>query len=205
MGASARETASRDVVLKADRCAKGGSCAMVFHRQTQGLDDGADVSPGGDGFGDLVEVAEEHEMLAVAVLPEVGAVHQVLHRAVGFRAAAEQLESVIKVARDAVGELVALVGGQVVPASEVGAGEFGRELGTGFVGFDRAKQGFVHPRSAEYGRVRRKQILITSQTQKLPGSSLPLTVPLSKEKFEEQLRFKLSKAAPANPLGSKKP
>ena len=32
-----------------------------------------------------------------------------------------------------------------------------------------------HPRSAEYGRVRRKQILITSQTQKLPGSSLPLT------------------------------
>ena len=62
-----------------------------------------------------------------------------------------------------------------------------------------------HPRSAEYGRVRRKQILITSQTQKLPGSSLPLTVPLSKEKFEEQLRFKLSKAAPANPLGSKKP
>ena len=69
----------------------------------------------------------------------------------------------------------------------------------------RTTESIIHPRSAEYGRVRRKQILITSQTQKLPGSSLPLTVPLSKEKFEEQLRFKLSKAAPANPLGSKKP
>lgn len=116
---------------------------MVFHCQPQGLDERPEVGPCGDGFGDLVEVAEEDEVLTVAILPEVGAVHEMFHGAVGFCAAAEQLESVIKVARDTMGELVALVGGQVVPTREVGAREFSRELGAGFVGFDRAKQRFV--------------------------------------------------------------
>lgn len=42
---------------------------------------------------------------------------------------------------------------------------------------------------------------------KLEASVKSLTggVPLSKEKFEEQLRFKLAKAAPAHPLGIEKP
>jgi hypothetical protein len=42
---------------------------------------------------------------------------------------------------------------------------------------------------------------------KLEASVKSLTggVPLSKEKFEEQLRFKLGKTAPTNPLGIKKP
>jgi hypothetical protein len=41
---------------------------------------------------------------------------------------------------------------------------------------------------------------------KLESSVKSLTggVPLSKEKFEEQLRFKLSAAAPAHPLGIRK-
>ena len=52
---------------------------MVFDGEAERLDEGAIVLPGGDGFGDLVEVAEEDKVLAVAVLPEVGAVHQNRH------------------------------------------------------------------------------------------------------------------------------
>ncbi len=116
---------------------------VVLHRQPQGLEMRANVGPGSDGLGDLVEVAEEDEVLAVAVVPEVRAVHEMLHGAIGFRAVAEQLERVINMAGDAVGKLVALRGGQVVPAREVGAREFGGELGAGLVGFDRAEQGLV--------------------------------------------------------------
>ena len=54
-----------------------------------------------------------------------------------------QLAMIGTMARDTMGELVALIGGQVVPAREVWAREFGGELGAGFVRFNRAKECFV--------------------------------------------------------------
>ena len=116
---------------------------MVFDGQAEGLDEGAEVGPGGDGFGDLVKVAKENQVFSVPVLPEIRAVHQMLHGSVGLCSAAEQLECMINMARDGMAELLALVRGNVVPAGEVGARKFDWQLGPGFVGFDRTEQQFI--------------------------------------------------------------
>ena len=96
-----------------------------------------------DGFGDLVEVAENDEVFPVPILPKIRAVHEMLYGAIGFRAVAEQIERVINMARDGMGELLAFVRGNIVPARVIGAREFGGQFGASFVGFDRAEQGFV--------------------------------------------------------------
>src|ERR1041384_6023157 len=109
---------------------------MILYSQPERLDKGAAVISPGDRCGGLVDVAEKDEVFTLAVLPEICAVHEVFHGAFGFGTVLEEIQGVVKVAGNAMGELVAFVRRNIIPTSEVGARKFGRQFRAGFVGFD---------------------------------------------------------------------